>query len=318
MKSLKKLIFSVVVLAFACQLKAQDPHFTQYFSNPLALNPAFTGSAGCSRIASSARYQWPKISGNYKTASISYDQYVHPMRSGLGFNFIFDELGNTIYNYSANFFYSYTIKIKNNLILKPAISLGFGAKHIDWSDLTFPDMIDPHNGIIFNPAQPPPDHNTQYYFNVGTGLIFSYRNLVLGFAGDHLNGPDEGFFSKSRIPNKYSVHGSYQFDIKEIASISPTIIYMRQKTFEQMLANVLFKVWYIKFGIGSRFNFKNADCVIGMVGFQNNWMSIGYSYDYTVSKLTNATGGAHELSMMYKFNCKNKTDKFHIPQINGF
>jgi len=41
-----------------------------------------------------------------------------------------------------------------------------------------------------------------------------------------------------------------------------------------------------------------------MVGLQVSMFKVGYSYDLTISKLTNATGGAHEVSFALQFNCK--------------
>jgi hypothetical protein len=46
------------------------------------------------------------------------------------------------------------------------------------------------------------------------------------------------------------------------------------------------------------------DALIAVVGIETDIMRFGYSYDITVSELTPATGGAHELSMTLKFDCK--------------
>ncbi|MCB0410690.1 MAG: type IX secretion system membrane protein PorP/SprF, partial [Flavobacteriales bacterium] len=40
----------VVLVAIFTDLKAQDPQFTQFYANPLYLNPAFAGTARCPRI----------------------------------------------------------------------------------------------------------------------------------------------------------------------------------------------------------------------------------------------------------------------------
>lgn len=311
------LLFMFLTLSYYTQ--AQDPHFSQYFSNPIYLNPAFTGTAGCSRIASSFRDQWPNINGTYITTSISYDQYVHPLRSGLGFEYMYDNAGKgALQSHIAQLAYSFPIKIKKEMILVPAINIGMGVRTIDYSRLTHPE---PFDGILYIPFIDLPEKLKEYYFNLGAGLIYNYRNFVVGLAADHLNRPNVGFYGHSRRSIRYTVHLSGQFDIKKIASISPTVILQSQGSALQLLPALMTKVWYIKAGFGGRFDPTrgNWDSVISMLGFQNKWMSIGYSYDYTVSSLSNATtGGSHELSMVYKFNCKNKTDKFNIPQINGF
>jgi type IX secretion system PorP/SprF family membrane protein len=317
---LKRSLLMMFVIALAIPLKAQDMHFTQYFYNPLSLNPAFTGSAGCSRIASTFRCG-PDFAtwGGAMHAGISYDQYVHPLRSGLGFNFSFEKLDLNTSNYQSNAYYSYTIKIKKNFIIRPAVNIGFGARHLNLTGIEWEDIRTLYDDNVFAPISYP-EKLTKYYFNIGSGFVISLNNSVFGFAMDHLNRPDIGFWSKSKMRVKYNAHWSYQIDIGKIASVTPSIIYMRHYPFEQLMINVLGQLGYIKTGMGNRFDLMNGNfnCLTGMLGFQNKWMSIGYSFDFSFDNPFGGSNNLHELSMAYKFNCKNKTDKFHIPLINGF
>ncbi|MGM0478992.1 MAG: type IX secretion system membrane protein PorP/SprF, partial [Bacteroidota bacterium] len=36
-------------------VRAQDPQFSQFYANPIYLNPAFAGSHGCPRFAANYR-----------------------------------------------------------------------------------------------------------------------------------------------------------------------------------------------------------------------------------------------------------------------
>ena len=75
-KSLR--IFALVLTlttVFTEDMLAQDPEFTQFYANPLYLNPAFAGTARCPRVNLNYRNQWPGISGTYVTYSASYDQH---------------------------------------------------------------------------------------------------------------------------------------------------------------------------------------------------------------------------------------------------
>src|ERR1700757_2967921 len=63
-----------LILCFGTILRAQDPHFSQFFSSPLTLNPAFTGKFnGTVRIAGNYRNQWPTINRAYQTGTASVD-----------------------------------------------------------------------------------------------------------------------------------------------------------------------------------------------------------------------------------------------------
>lgn len=73
---LRKLLILIFVGMYG-SVYAQDPEFTQFYANPLYLNPAFAGSQRCPRVALNYRNQWPALSGTFVTSSASYDQHVH-------------------------------------------------------------------------------------------------------------------------------------------------------------------------------------------------------------------------------------------------
>jgi type IX secretion system PorP/SprF family membrane protein len=302
METLKKLLL-LMFLVSGMNLNAQDPHFSQYFSNPLVLNPAFAGSAGCSRASIIYRNQWPNIPGNFVSIAASYDQYSNTLKGGIGFNYEYDVAGNSLFSHFANACYAYPIKLSENLIVKPAVHFGIGKKSIDGSQFTPP--------LVFS-------NDKLLYFNAGAGVIAVYKNLIGGFAIDHLNKPNIGFESKSKLPMRFAAHLSDQFILSEKIFFTPVILFEKQQQFKELVPFVLFNISAIKFGVGFRTGFDNPDSFISMIGYQNSRISVGYSYDVTISRLANATGGSHEISLVYKFNCKNKTDKFFIPRVNNF
>jgi hypothetical protein len=72
---MKKILFSLLFSFNCLVLLAQDPTFTQFYANPVYLNPALAGSSGCPRVALNYRNQWPQLTGNYVTYAASYDSY---------------------------------------------------------------------------------------------------------------------------------------------------------------------------------------------------------------------------------------------------
>ncbi|MEY4602756.1 MAG: hypothetical protein RIT43_48, partial [Bacteroidota bacterium] len=59
-EAMKKLIL-ILCISFSWNVSAQDPTFTQFYANPLYLNPAFAGSHGCPRFALNYRNEWPQL-----------------------------------------------------------------------------------------------------------------------------------------------------------------------------------------------------------------------------------------------------------------
>ena len=56
-------IYTLTCIALTTDVSGQDPEFTQFYANPLYLNPAFAGTARCSRVNLNYRNQWPGIYG---------------------------------------------------------------------------------------------------------------------------------------------------------------------------------------------------------------------------------------------------------------
>src|SRR5471030_539681 len=100
---MRKSILLGCTLLLAVMVKAQDPHFSQFFASPLTLNPAFTGKfEGLWRLAANHRDQWPSIPKAYVTTSASVDFPILKSRIpegdvfGLGFSGVSDASANDI------------------------------------------------------------------------------------------------------------------------------------------------------------------------------------------------------------------------------
>ncbi len=317
MKIKTTIILIFFSIGFTLNAFAQDPHFTQFFSNPIYLNPAYAGTSGGSRIATNYRNQWPAISGNYVTYSASYDQPINFLSGGVGIHFMSDYAGGaTFINNTINASYAYNLNLGENLHIRPALSFGYGKKKMDTSKLT--TLVYDSINSTYTLAPLEIENDTKEYFNIGVGLLVAYKKMSFGFSIDHLNQPDEGFISISKMHRKFTLHCNYQIDLSEKIKLTPALVYQQQMKFQQIQPSVLLKVNHFKLGAATRFNFDNFDCIIAMVGYGNNWINIGYSYDLTVSKLTNATGGAHEISAIFMFNHKEKNEKQKIVAFEGF
>ena len=76
---------------------------------------------------------------------------------------------------------------------------------------------------------------------------------------------------------------------------------------------------YIKYGtftVGAWM--RNRDAFILTFGVDTGTFKIGYSYDLTISQLTNQSGGAHEVSLGLNLNCKKKIPKFRTISCPSF
>ncbi|MDO9187193.1 MAG: PorP/SprF family type IX secretion system membrane protein [Bacteroidia bacterium] len=301
---MKQLILSLAFLSSSIFLIAQDPHFSQFNTSRIYTNPAFTGTDSTLVLATGYRMQWPNIDGGYNTFHFSADQYVHFLRGGFGINIMNDNAGNgTLITSRIDVNYAPHYELFNHkLAIQPAISIGLFKKTIDWSKLTFGDQIDPQTGFIYNT-------NENGRLQSKSGIDFSAGLLVYsnkfygGLAAHHLTQPDEGLMGISKLPMKITMHtgANLSFNNKNFI-FSPNILFMRQVDFQNFLPGISAKYKWAVLGL----SYRNQDAFIINAGFQNRFLKIAYSYDYTVSKLTNKTGGSHEIQLAWFLHYQKK------------
>ena len=98
MNALKqRIIFACTALIISSVAFAQDAHFSQYYANPIYLNPAFAGLDRCPTVHTNYRNQYLEL-GVYQTYSASYDQYVDKLNSGVALMALRDDAGNGALN----------------------------------------------------------------------------------------------------------------------------------------------------------------------------------------------------------------------------
>ena len=83
-------LFIILTIGICNISKAQDAHFSQFYANPLYLNPALAGAENCPRLTLNYRNQWPGLGQTYVTYSVGYDQFVSAIHGGIGFHLLHD------------------------------------------------------------------------------------------------------------------------------------------------------------------------------------------------------------------------------------
>lgn len=306
-------ILILVLVGIMCMdLKAQDAPFSQFYANQLYLNPALAGSARCPRISLNYRNQWPGIPSTYVTYSAGYDQYVNALSGGVGIQAYHDRAGTgIIQTNSVSGMYAYQLAIDRNVSLKAGFQTTFYNKSIDWSQLTFGDMIDARYGFIYPTGEVPIEAPVNKLDFSAGALLFTDK-FYLGFATHHLTQPDESFFksTESKLPRKYTAHAGALIpldkDNPEDGGISPNIIYQRQGEFNHLNLGLYLNKGPITGGVWYRWN----DALIFLVGLYTDQFRFGYSYDVTVSGLGTQTLGSHEISVTMLFPCREPRRKF--------
>jgi len=309
----------VLILLGSCieMTYSQDPEFSQFYANPLYLNPALAGATICPRLIGNFRDQWPSVGGAFVTYSASYDQYVDFLHGGIGLLFLADRAGGgNINTTSISLMYAYKFNISRHFYASTAVRVGYYQRHLAWENLTFEDMIDPQNGFVLPTSEKQPDNLTVAAPDFSAGIFAGYDDLVYGgIAVDHMSQPKIGFYTDntSKLDMKFTVHvgsiinlkGSGSIDDREF-SLSPNILYQQQFKYHQLNVGLYLTYGFLVGGLWYRQNFENADAVIAMAGIQYKNLRASFSYDATISRLSNSSGGAYEVSASWQFPCIEK------------
>ncbi|REJ81174.1 MAG: type IX secretion system membrane protein PorP/SprF [Bacteroidetes bacterium] len=315
----KVLIFFFIVCTGTTS--AQDPEFTQFYANPLYLNPAFAGTARCPRVNLNYRNQWPALTGTFVTYTASYDQHVEPLGGGLGLLVLNDKAGeNTLTTTNVSGMYSYLLNVTREFSVKFGLQGTYAQKKLDWDKLTFGDMIDPRYGFVYETQETRPNTNKSFWdFSAG---ILGYSNKVYGgVAVNHITEPEEFYIRAapgSRLPMKITGHVGAVLPLgggrDEGTYISPNFLWQKQRDFEQYNIGV----YLAKAPLVGGLWYRGSDSFILLVGLQQGMFKFGYSYDITVSKLAKSSAGSHELSLGLQFPCSPKKKRFRTIKCPAF
>ncbi len=322
MKGFKHIIAICLFCLVAGSANAQDPQFTQFYANPIYLNPAFAGSNGCPRFSMNYRNEWPSLTGNYVTYSVSYDQYFKNISGGIGVIGMHDQQGQgTIYTSMLGLIYSYHLKVNRKFSMLFGARAAMFNKFLDWDKLTFGDMIDPRRGFIYQTGDVPRG-GSRYFFDASAGFVGYSKNFFFGGAVHHLNTPNESMIvGESRLPMRFTGHMGAEIKLgknskyNNSTSIMPNVIYQYQNGFQEINIGT-----YVKYGVFTAGAwFRNRDAFILSLGINTGKFKLGYSYDVTVSKLNNGvSGGSHEVSLGFNLNCKDKPLTFRTISCPSF
>jgi type IX secretion system PorP/SprF family membrane protein len=311
MKKFLLFAFSLV----AAVATAQDPQLSQYYQAPLYLNPAFAGTTSNQRLVFNHRVQWPSLPQAFTTYAFSYDIFVPELRSGFGVIVMTDKMGSAGWRTTTeNFIYSYKVKLSQKLVFSPAISFGYGTNGLDRSKLIMGDELR-YDGETADVELR--KLGRQGYFDFTSGFLLYSRNAWVGGTFSHMNRPNLSVLNEeSRLPMKTAIHAGFRFDLGggmrsgRNSYLTPSLMYrMQGPTFSQFDFAVNYHVDPVSIGLAYRgkffkksvINSMENDAMVFFLGMYMKSLQIGYSYDFTVSELQTASGGSHEVSLIWEF-----------------
>jgi type IX secretion system PorP/SprF family membrane protein len=317
---MKKIIFSLLVatgLAFSAQAQ-QDAIYNMYMFNGLYINPAYAGSQDVLNVMGIFRNQWSGLDGAPRTVNASVDAPLRRDQYALGFTVMNDRLGLTN-NFSLSGAFAYRLKIKADNI----ISFGVQAGATYYQERLTEAVTDPAlGGNTYDKAFAV--NQNLWLPNIGAGVYAYGKRYFVGFSVPHL------------IP--FSLDGKWQLATGSVVAHQYNhILLSAGYVFGKDASIVKFRPSFLmKFQKGPNYNMPDFNLNLGLLFIDRIWLiagvntgsttangtpqafgatgvlgiiqakitpqlGIGYSYEYTLTKLNAYETGTHEVMINYLF-----------------
>ncbi len=319
------LLFSFIT-GMCTSLQAQDAYFSQFFMNPVYLNPAYSGSMKVPRAGVQYRNQWPAYNNAYTTYFASFDTYLPSIKSGIGVLLYNDVQGDGIYTESNfKFIYSKEIKLNKEWTMYGSISAGAQINSLHFNRLVFADQLDPIYGQNQPTAETVPDNNNKILPDFGAGILVFNDQYFFGLAADHLSEPDQSVYSENSysLPRKYTMHFEVNLPWhrpgrwRKYVKLNPNFILQSQGKELNMTYGIYANRKGLSVGMWNRLtNRKSADIIL-MAGFIGKQIKTAISYDLNVTGVGLRSHGAVELSISYLLRNPGKKSIFPFYEIPG-
>ncbi len=301
--------------------QAQDVIYSQAFFSAQRLNPALTGETFENRALLQYRNQWPSIPGGVVATGFSLDRSLPLINSGAGIYIQNTQAGvGGLSATSVAINYSYRLDFSRKLAFRAGTEIGYSHRSVNFYSLTFPDQLGPDGPLGQLSNENYSNLGNTGFLDLGLGGVLFSPKAWIGLSTAHINRPDQSFFKdqSERLPIRYIFHAGYKIDLQpkqgligqvDEMSLSPQLIFRTQGPFSQLDVGAVLRlepfwtgVFYRGLPLRSNYGLFNQDALVFMAGLQQKEYVFGYSYDVTLSLLSAAAGGAHELTFIYQFS----------------
>ena len=318
--------------------RTQDLHHSQFWMNPLAVNPASAGFFnGDYRCGTYYRNQWLSVTVPYQTFGLWADaplvrRMVQQDVLGGGLSLDMDRAGDSKYSTlqaNGSFSYSKSLNRRNNHFVSAGLMLGYGYKRF------FPDELmhdDQYLQGIYDFRLPTGEQypvSSFSYADVGGGVQWFFQNRAgvifqAGLSAFHLNRPPQSMLKDDRVrlPSKYTGLFHVQLPLGEENSyVQPSLYFSKQDAYTEIMAGVLGS-YVFRFDRLAGFNrlmggvdYRLGDALYVVAGGEWKHIQLLVSYDFNVSSLSAASHGRGgvELHLQYVYKKPFMIQRRKIP-----
>lgn len=330
------------ILFFICLSKSifaqQAPQYTQYSLNAFLINPALSGIENYTDLRFGNRMQWTGLSGAPQTKYMSMHTALgknylssnansfsgtgeNPMsrsfvqsyqaaapHHGVGIIAVADKTG-PLKNTEVKLNYAYHLGISSQLNVSVGVAAGFSQVALDAANITFENPGDPFfSATSFQKVVPTLSigtwvYGSRFYGGMAVHQLLPNRSLFLS--------NNNTAHSEKQQP-QVLLSAGYKVSLSDDIAAFPSVLvnYMgKNATTTDANLKLAFKD---KFWLGG--GYRRGDSFSATAGFTLGYLlNVGYSYDFTTSRLSTVSNGSHELVLGILLNNRYRVT---CPQMN--
>jgi len=283
------------VMVASIQVRGQQyVMYTQYMFNTAALNPAYVATKQYPTVMAAARTQWVGFEGAPNSQTFTLQFPVSLERIGVGLSIMNDRIGPIN---ETGLFGDFAFQFPLFSGFKLALGLKGGVNFFA-AELSKLQVIEPNDP---NFAQ---DIKGRFLPNFAAGTFFYSDNFYLGFSIPKIlknslalnNNVSTSTLGKEE--RHYYLMSGIVFNLSDNLAIKPSFLAKVVKgspvSFDMNGALIFGQ----RFWLGATYRFGDAVSAMAELKVSKNLL-VGYSYDYSLTKIMNFNSGTHEIILSY-------------------
>ncbi len=312
---MKRLICKIILFVFLIpgSCFGQDTDIGPGYQTMLINNPAFAGSDGEGALRMSYYNFYPGNGYNLHSLYLTYDSYFSGLHGGASFYLTDDYLGGIINDIRGGLSYAYYLQAGRELYINAGLTAAVFHRGYNFGGAVLPDQIDPLGGVIYTSAD-----NLGYTgrtaLDIGTGILFMYRNYSGGISVDHLAQPDLTGQGQpwEKLARRLLVHisGDIGTGKKNAMKVSPVLIFSLQGSAVAGVAGASIETAHFSFSMAGMEDYGHNLNLQSGFSLTAGGVTIYYNYRFNIVRgnemiplsLMHQTGLAFSLNKVEKRN----------------
>jgi type IX secretion system PorP/SprF family membrane protein len=335
---MKKIVYSLILIAAAGRLQAQDIHFSQFFESPMLRNPALTGIfSGDYRVSANYRSQWGSFSVPFQTALITGESKALLREDtkdylSFGLTAVYDKAGSidftSITTYGA-VNYNKALGYGGNTYLSVGLGLGYIQRSFDITKMRFANQFSGGSFSSTTGSGESANYGVVRHFDVsgGTSLSGSFSprvNYYFGAAAYHVSKPKESYGEETmiRLTTRWDANFGLSARLGQGFGLTVHANYQSQVPYQETIFGGLVSHDFhardntVKINFAAGCFYRLNDAIIPMVRAEWEKWTVTASYDVTASKQRAYLQGfaGYEFSLSMRGSYPHKESNLRCPR----